>query len=166
MSLEPQISLEEADCYKKAEITYWVSRNEFRLVNELNKIAGSWNNIRIEKNVEILDGTQISKWLSVSEDGQVILDESGVKEFNGLSGENITILLAKRENFKTSYGVEITVKEGDLWLGWLNRYAEVAELKELILAGEKVKEKTSLSSDSPTVHGEDDIGDTYVEELI
>ena len=159
LNLEPQISLEEVDCYKKPEITS-ESPDLIRIANELNKIAGAEITYEFGKDIEVLDGTQISKWLSVSEDGEVILDESGVKEFVDYLGKTYNTF-GKTRRFKTSYGVEITVKGGDYgW--WLNRPAEVAELKELILAGEKVKRKP-VYHQTAQQYGEDDIGNTYVE---
>ncbi|MFY9178028.1 MAG: L,D-transpeptidase family protein [Caldicoprobacterales bacterium] len=158
-NLQPLVSLEEVDCYVKPEITS-DSPELNRIANELNKIAGAEIIYEFGKDVEILDGTQISQWLSVSEDGQVILDESGVKEFVDYIGKTYNTF-GKTRRFKTSYGVEIKVKGGDYgW--WLNRAKELEELIELILAGEKVKKDPAYYQKAQQ-YGEDDIGNTYVE---
>ena len=158
-NLEPIISLEEVDCYKKPEITS-EAQSLVQAVKELNKIAGAEIIYEFGKDTEILDGTQISKWLSTNEDGNVVLDESGVKEYVDYIGKTYNSF-GRTRTFKTSYGTKITVKGGDYgW--WLNRPLEVSELTELILAGEKVKKEPAYFQTAQQ-YGDDDIGDTYVE---
>ena len=158
-TLEPGISLEKIDCYYKPKITA-ESPVLLKAVKELNKIAGAEIIYEFGEDIEVLDGTQISQWLSVSEDGSVILDDSGVKEYVDYIGKTYNSF-GRTRKFKTSYGIEITVKGGDYgW--WLNRPLEVDELKELILAGEKVKKEPAYFQTAQQ-YGEDDIGDTYVE---
>lgn len=158
-NLEPEISLEEVDCYKKPKITS-KSSSLVQVVNKLNKIAGAEIVYEFGEDIEVLDGIQISKWLSISEDGDVVLDESGVKEYVDYIGKTYNSF-GRARKFKTSYGVEITVRGGDYgW--WLNRPLEVSELTELILAGEKVKKEPAYFQTAQQ-YGDDDIGDTYVE---
>ncbi len=158
-NLEPKISLEEVDCYKKPKITS-ESPNLVRIAKELNKIAGAEITYEFGEDIEVLDGTQISQWLSVSEDGIVVLDESGVKEFVDYIGKTYNTF-GKTRKFKTSYGTTVKVRGGDYgW--WLNRSEELSELTELILAGEKVKKKPAYYQTAQQ-YGDDDIGNTYVE---
>ncbi|NLJ67022.1 MAG: L,D-transpeptidase family protein [Clostridiales bacterium] len=158
-NLEPMISLEEIDCYKKPEIVA-DTPELLRVVNELNKIAGTEIVYEFGKDTEVLDGTLISKWLSVTEDYNVILDENGVKEYVDYIGKTYNSF-GRTRTFKTSYGTTIKVKGGDYgW--WLNRPLEVTELTELILAGEKVKKEPAYFQTAQQ-YGPDDIGNTYVE---
>lgn len=159
INLEPIISLEEVGCYKNPEVTS-KSPGLVQAVKELNKIAGAEITYEFGKDIEILDGSQISDWLSVIEDYNVILDETGVKEYVDYIGRTYNSF-GRTRTFKTSYGVEITVKGGDYgW--WLNRPLEVSELTELILSGEKLKRKPAYFQTAQQ-YGDDDIGDTYVE---
>lgn len=158
-NLEPMISLEEIGCYKRPEIVS-DSPNLVRAVNELNKIAGAEIVYEFGEDTEILDGTLISEWLSISEDYNVILDETGVKEYVDYIGKTYNTF-GRTRTFKTSYGTTIKVKGGDYgW--WLNRPLEFTELIKLILAGEKVKKEPAYYQTAQQ-YGPDDIGDTYVE---
>ena len=158
-NLEPNVSLEEMDCYYKPNITS-ESPDLVRTLNELNKIAGAEIVYEFGEDIEVLDGDQISQWLSIAKDGSVVLDESGVKEYVDYIGKTYNSF-GRTRRFKTSYGIEITVRGGDYgW--WLNRPLEVTELTELILAGEKVKREPAYFQTAQQ-YGDDDIGDTYVE---
>lgn len=159
MSLEPRLSLEEADSYIKPKVTS-ESPKLIQAVEELNNIAGAEIIYEFGQDTEILDGIKISEWLSISEDGNVILDESGVKEYVDYLGKTYNTF-GRTRSFKTSYGVEIKVIGGDYgW--WLNRPLEVTELTELILTGEKTKKKPAYFQTAQQ-YGDDDIGNTYVE---
>ncbi|NLC42870.1 MAG: L,D-transpeptidase family protein [Clostridiales bacterium] len=158
-NLEPSLSLEEADTYLKPKVTS-KSPKLIQAVEELNKIAGAEIIYAFGKDTEVLDGNKISEWLSISENGNVVLDESGVKEYVDYIGKTYNSF-GRTRSFKTSYGVEIKVKGGDYgW--WLNRPLEVTELTELILAGEKRKKKPAYHQTAQQ-YGDDDIGNTYVE---
>ena len=158
-NLEPGLSLEGADSYIKPKVTS-KSPKLIQAVDELNSIAGAEIIYEFGKDTEILDGIKISEWLSISEDGNVVLDESGVKEYVDYIGKTYNSF-GRTRTFQTSYGVEIKVKGGDYgW--WLNRPLEVSELTELILAGEKMKKKPAYFQTAQQ-YGDDDIGNTYVE---
>ena len=158
-NLEPRLSLEEADSYEKPKITS-KSPSLVQAVRELNHIAGAEITYEFGEDTEILDGIQISTWLSISEDGIVVLDELGVKEYVDYLGKTYNSF-GRTRTFKTSYGVEIKVRGGDYgW--WLNRPLEVSELTEMILAGEKAKKEPAYFQTAQQ-YGDDDIGNTYVE---
>ena len=70
-----------------------------KTVEELNKIAGAEIIYEFGENIEILDGTSISQWLSVTDDGSVVLDESGVKILLTIL-EQLIIPLAEQESLK------------------------------------------------------------------
>ncbi len=159
INLDSIISLEEVDCYENPEVTSQ-SPELIQAVKELNKIAGAEITYEFGEDIEILDGSQISKWLSVTEDYNVTLNENNVKEYVDYIGRTYNSF-GKTRTFKTSYGTEITVKGGDYgW--WLNRPLEVSELTKLILNGEKLKREPAYFQTAQQ-YGDDDIGDTYVE---
>lgn len=159
VNLEPIISLEEVDCYEKPEITSQ-SPDLVQAVKELNKIAEAEITYEFGEDIEVLDGSQISKWLSVTEDYNVTLDKNGVKEYVDYIGKTYNSF-GRTRTFKTSYGTTIKVQGGDYgW--WLNRPLEVSELTELILNGEKLKREPAYFQTAQQ-YGDDDIGNTYVE---
>ncbi|NMA95510.1 MAG: L,D-transpeptidase family protein [Clostridiales bacterium] len=158
-NLEPALDLEEVDCYIKPDLTTQ-SPVLVKAVDELNKISGAEIIYEFGKDIEILDGNQISQWLSLTDDYEVVFDKSGVKDFVDYIGKTYNTF-GKTRTFKTSYGTTITVKGGDYgW--WLNRPLEVEELTELILAGEKLKREPAYFQTAQQ-YGDDDIGNTYVE---
>lgn len=159
LSLEPKLSIEEAGCYEKPELL-----SDYPLLvnalNELNRIAGAKITYEFGEVTEVLDGSQISKWLSVDDNFKVHFEKEKIKEFVDYIGKTYNTFGKARE-FKTSYGDVITVKGGDYgW--WLNRAQEESELGELIESGSQVT-KIPAYYQTAQRYGEDDIGDTYVE---
>ena len=77
---EPAIFLEKINCYVNPEITFQ-STNLIQAMKELNQIAGTKITYEFDEDIEILDGSQISEWLSVDEDYHVALDENGVQAY-------------------------------------------------------------------------------------
>lgn len=159
MELQPTLLIEDIDGYEQPKIT---SSNEKLLeaLEEMNRIAGAKITYEFGEDIEILDGSKISEWISVNEDFTVHLDTDGVREYVDYIGKNYNSFGRTRE-FKTSYGDVITVKGGDYgW--WLNRPEETKELTELIQNGEKLT-KEPVYYQTAQQYGKDDIGDTYVE---
>lgn len=159
LSLNPSINLEEGGYYEAAEIN---AENEklIEAAKEMNKIAGANISYEFGENIEVLNGQQISEWLSVEEDYTVTLDPEGVKEFVDYIGKTYNSF-GRVRTFKTSYGPTLQIKGGDYgW--WLDRPTEVKELTELLLEGETlVREPAYLQVAQQ--YGDDDIGNTYVE---
>jgi hypothetical protein len=157
--LEPTLSIEEVKAYEEPKIT---SENPklVAAVNEMNKIAGSKITYNFGEDIEILDGSKISEWLSVNKKYEVNLDAEGVKEFVDHIGWAYNSF-GKTRTFTTTYGDVIEVRGGDYgW--WLNRGKEVSELTELLLEGKQlVKEPAYFQT--AMQYGKDDVGDTYVE---
>ena len=153
------IILEEEDLYEKPEITSEYPKLA-KAVKTLNKYAGTKITYEFGEDIEVLDGSKISEWLSVDEDYTVHFDETKVKEYVDYIGKTYNSF-GRERTFKTSYGKVIKVKGGDYgW--WLNRPEEVKELTELIKNGEKLT-KTPVYFQTAQQYGKDDIGDTYVE---
>lgn len=159
ISLQPTLSLEEADCYVKPKIT---SDNPklVKALNEMNKIASAEITYEFGEDIEILDGSKISEWISVNKKFKVKLDEAGIKEYVDYIGKTYNSF-GRTRTFKTSYGDVIEVKGGDYgW--WLDRATEITELSELIKKGEQTVRKPAYFQTAQE-YGPDDIGDTYVE---
>jgi hypothetical protein len=159
VSLDSEISLEDTNSYEVAKIT---SDNPDLLdvLNEMNKIAGTKITYEFGDNVEVLDGSKISDWLSVDENEKVQLSSDKVKEYVDYIGKTYNSF-GRTRTFTTSYGDVIEIAGGDYgW--WLDRSTEVKQLTELILNGaNQVKEPTYFQTAQQ--YGKDDIGNTYVE---
>ncbi len=158
-SLETSLSLEEADCYEKAEITS-ESPKLMQALEEINRMAGARITYEFGENTEIVDGDRISQWLSVDEDSEVVLDSDGVKEFVDYLGKTYNTF-GRVRTFKTTYGDVLQINGGDYgW--WLDRATEITELSQLIQNGENTVREPAYFQTAQQ-YGDDDIGDTYVE---
>ncbi len=158
-SLAPSISIEKEGCYEEPLITAENPKLQ-KALKKMNQIAATEITYEFGEVTEILNGEQISKWISVNEDFVVEFEENGIKEYVDYIGKTYNSFGRVRE-FKTSYGDVIKVSGGDYgW--WLNRPEEVAELRELIRKGVKQK-RTPIYFQTAQQYGKDDIGDTYVE---
>lgn len=160
LTLEPVLSLEEIDCYEKPEITVLYQPLQDAL-EEMNKLAGTRITYEFGDKTEVLDGSIVSKWISVDDEYKVTYDPGdGIKEFVDYIGKTYNTF-GKKRTFKTSYGDVIKVEGGDYgW--WLNRPAETAELEQLVKEGAQIKREPIYFQTSQQ-YGDDDIGDTYVE---
>lgn len=158
-SLEPTLNLEKAGVYEEAKVTTG-NKKLLQALEEMNKIAGAKITYQFGDVTEVLDGNQISKWLTLGKDYKVELNPDGIKEYVDYIGKNYNSF-GRVRTFKTSYGDEIQVKGGDYgW--WLNRGQEVKELTELIQNGsQQVKEPSYYQTAQQ--YGKDDVGTTYVE---
>lgn len=158
--MNPKLFLEDLDCYEKPEIT-----SEYpplkQALEEMNKLAGARITYEFGDKVEVLDGSMISRWISLSDDFVVSFEpEEGIKQFVDYIGKTYNTF-GKTRTFKTTYGDVIKVSGGDYgW--WLNRPKEVEELLELVKSGAVLK-KEPVYFQTAQQYGEDDIGDTYVE---
>lgn len=159
LTMEPTVSIEEADCYEKPAL----SSDAPELANalkEMNRLTGTRVTYQFGENTEILDGSQISEWLSVDENYQVTLNKDKIKEYVDYIGKTYNTF-GKTRTFKTSYKETVKVEGGDYgW--WLDRKSEVAELTELVKNGEQIV-RTPVYFQTAQQYGEDDIGKTYVE---
>jgi hypothetical protein len=126
----------------------------------MNKLAGAEITYKFGKDTEVLDGTTISKWITVDENYKVNFDPSGIKDFVDYIGKTYNSF-GRVRTFKTSYKKVVKIEGGDYgW--WLNRPKEVEELTELVKNGAKVVKEPAYYQTAQQ-YGDDDIGDTYVE---
>ena len=108
----------------------------------------------------VLNGERISQWLGVDEEGNLILDEGGIRVFVDELAERYDTL-GKPRIFKTtdSREVEIPAKK----YGWqVDKEGEFQAIRASILAGEQVEREPVFSSRAVSLEG-NDFGNTYVE---
>lgn len=158
--MKPKLFLDEIDCYEKPDITseYPPLKNA---LDEMNKLAGASITYEFGAITEVLDGSLISEWISVSDDFTVSFEpDEGIKKYVDYIGKTYNTF-GKVRTFKTSYGDVIKVSGGDYgW--WLNRPKEVLELLELVNNGANIK-KEPVYFQMAQQYGDDDVGNTYVE---
>ncbi len=159
MSGETSISLDQENCYVDPEYT----AESVEVVNAtevLNTYVSSEITYEFGDDTEYLGSDEINKWLTVSEDWEVEIDEELVREFVDYIGSTYNTI-GKTRNFTTTGGDTIQITSGDY--GWnLKRDAETEELIEAIKEGyQGVKEPNYHRTAAQ--YGEQDWGDTYVE---
>ena len=156
--LADTVNLSDAGCYETAEITS--DNEELRASFEnLQKYADITITYTFGDKQEILDGATIVTWLE-TDGSRVTLDETQVADYVEYLRKNYNTIF-KTRTFKTSYDIDVTIKEGDYgW--WLNTQQETAELVEMIEKGES-GERTPVYYQTAAAHGMPDYGDTYVE---
>lgn len=158
LSLKERVNLEEAGCYQTPEVTA-----EDEALNQIQQKLQKYGNLQITytfgDNQEILDGETISSWLHV--DGtEVTLDQAHVEAYVASLRKSYDTIFRPR-TFQTSYGTEVTIKEGDYgW--WMNSDQEVQELMDMIERGESGV-RTPVYYQTADQYGTPDYGQTYVE---
>ncbi len=157
-ALQPEIDLEQANCYKKPEIT---SSDETLCANV--ETLNTWLSAKVtytfdEKNY-VVDASMIQPWLIIKKK-KVSLDTDKIKEFlDGLRRKYDTIF--QEREFTTTYGDTITIKGGDYgW--WMNVSGETKKLTQLIKEG-KTEERTPEYYQKAASYTGHDYGDSYVE---
>lgn len=156
---ETELNLEEEHCYKEPK--YTLSSYKTHIVgNLLNRYVSANIAYQFDGKKEIVNGDTIHKWLTVSENLEVVINKIAVKEYiNELSRKYDTVGVAR--SFKTSVGKTVTVKGG--LYGWkIDRDAEAESLLKNITRGEGV-EKEPIYVQRALSRGEDEIGNTYLE---
>lgn len=158
-TLQETLSLEEAGVYQEPEFR----RDDETLIKALdtmNQYAGVTITYQFGEKTELLNGDRIQEWISLSEDGTVDLDASGIASYvEELAATYNTSNKAK--TLKTSYGTTIQVTGGSY--GWrINQSEEAKELEALIRSGES-QTREPVYGQTAASHGEQDYGSTYVE---
>ena len=108
----------------------------------------------------VLNGERISQWIGIDNEGNLILDEGGIRAFVDELAEKYDTL-GKTRVFKTTDAreVEILAKK----YGWqVDKKGEFQAIKASILAGEQVDREPLFSSRAVSLEG-NDFGNTYVE---
>jgi vancomycin resistance protein YoaR len=153
------IDLEAINCYVKPQYTS-SSQKIIDTKNILNKYAFSKITYTFGKYKELLDGSTINKWITVDEKFEVTFDEKEVKNYIDVLSKSYNTIGEKRE-FVSSSGRTVNVMGGDY--GWsINRDKETKSLITAIKEG-KTLEKEPAYIQTALSHGNNDIGNTYVE---
>ena len=157
-ALAQRLDLEEAGCYRTPSVTS-EDENLQQILKQLLQYTDFQITYTFGEHTEVLNGETVSSWLST--DGtEVKLDESQVEAFVVSLRKRYDSIFRPR-TFMTSYGKEVTIKEGDYgW--WMNYTREIQELSEMIRRGES-GERTPVYYQTAARYGKPDYGDTYVE---
>ena len=158
-NLEPSISIDDVDCYKKPTLTS-DDKDLGEAVELANRYASTQLTYEFGKDTEVLDSKIIAPAISIDKEFKVNIDEQKIRDFVNYIGKNYNSFGMTR-TLMTSYGVEVKISGGDYgW--WLNRDAELKEIIECIKKGEQ-KVKEPVYYQTANQHGDDDVGNTYVE---
>lgn len=156
--MEEQVNLEEAGCYEEPEVT----SEDTQLQDTYAKLQNYVNVVityTFGTEKEVLDGDTIINWLII-DGAQVTFDHAMAEEYVASLRKKYDTIFHKR-TFQTSYGVEVTIDQGDYgW--WMDTPQETEELIGMLERGESgervpVYRQTAASYETP------DYGDTYVE---
>lgn len=156
--LEGQVDLDAAGCYDEPEVTLEDAGLK-KTYEKLQKYANAVITYTFGAEQEVLDGDTIAGWITRS-GNRVSLDRELVKEYVSALRKRHDTVFHKRK-FLTSYGVEVTIDQGDYgW--WMDTEQETDELIKALNRGESgervpVYRQTAASYDDP------DYGNSYVE---
>jgi len=128
----------------------------------LNKYVSSEIDYTFGEGKESLDGSTINKWLGVDENMEVKFDETKVKDYIEALCKTYNTVGSTR-SFTTSSGTIVNISGGDY--GWnINEAKETKDLISTIKEGKSITKEPVYSQKAFSLsHGNNDIGDTYVE---
>ena len=158
LALDSSLDLEEAGCYKVAELD-----GENGELNAALELANQYISARIiydwNGNEVIVDASVIRKWISVEKD-VVELDEKKIGKFLTRQADEYDTY-GKSKVFLTTDGREIDLHNGVF--GWLTDLeTEAPELINAVKNGETIK-KQPVHTDKPPEAWQVSIDDSYVE---
>ncbi len=158
-NLKTELVLEDLGVYKKAAVTSG-DQSLTETADKLNRYLTVTVTYQFGDAQEILDKDTISGWISLAEDGSILVDEEQAAAYvKGLADRYDT--LGKPKTLKTTGGDVVTITGGTF--GWsINQEEETKQLIEVIRSGESQVREPVYSSTARS-HGENDYGDTYVE---
>ncbi len=156
---EESISLDDEDAYVPPEI-FEDTAALVSLCETANGFVGAEITYDFSDRFWVVDGETIAGWLEFADDFSYSWDEEQIASYvYNMAYETDTFGLT--HTFTTTGGSTITLKGGDY--GWcINQSATVAQLIELIEAGEQVSTEP-IYRYSGLCRATDDIGDSYVE---
>ncbi len=153
------LNLEEEECYENPKYTK-ESKEIIETNNKLNSIINFNITYNIGDRKEIVDGDIISKWIDVSDDFQIKINEDAVKKYVYTLASKYNTFGGKRM-FKTTDSGTVSVAGGNY--GWIvDQKAEVQKLIEDFKENKSI-EREPIYSQTAVSRDENDIGNTYVE---
>ena len=153
------LNLDKANCYEKPKYT-----SKAKEAKEAKDLLNKYTSLKITytfgDNKEMIDGSTINKWLYVDENMNVTFNEKQIRKYvDSLATKYNTF--GKTRTFATASGKTVQVYGGNY--GWIiNKSEEVKSLIEVIKKG-KDATKEPIYSQKAASHGNNDIGNTYVE---
>lgn len=154
-----QVSLDEQDCYIAPKV-YKEDEKLKKECEEVNKLLAVEITYDFGDRKEVVGSDEIADWITFGDDYSYSLDDDKITEYVHQLGLKYDTFGLSRQ-FTTHDGQTITLKGGDY--GWcINKKKTVAQLKELVLAGETTTVEpvylyTGICRDT------NDIGSTYIE---
>jgi len=157
-ALKPVMKLTEIDCRKDVTVT---SDSE-----ELNRLCASLNRFKdvtityvFEDQTEVLDGTELAKWIDGTADGELIVNQEKVAGYVKYLADKYDTY-GKPRTFKTTSGREVTIKGA---YGW-----QIKQDEEIIALTRMVKNCSTQTREPAYSHRGasrtgNDFGNTYVE---
>lgn len=147
------------DDYENPQYT----QNSSELTDAMAKIQKYQNAVityQVQGGEEKIDAEQMEKFIHVSDDLEVSLDEKEIEKYvQSLASKYNTY--ADVRAFQTSSGDTVNIGGGDY--GWIvNKAKEAEQLKADLEAGEPVS-REPIYSQRAFVEGANDIGNTYIE---
>ncbi|MBP3887332.1 MAG: L,D-transpeptidase/peptidoglycan binding protein [Cellulosilyticum sp.] len=157
---EENLSLEEHECYKLAEVTTEDEGLKARK-EALNKYVGSVITYDFGDRQEVLTGETIDQWIEIDYNNNVTLNEEAVGKYVTALAEQYDTLSGSR-SFNTSVGTTVSVSGGDY--GWkIDRAGETQALVELLKKGNQHITRTPVYAQEGYCRNQNDIGNSYVE---
>lgn len=157
------ISLEDCDCYLKAEVTA-VSLQA--ACEEANSMSGLTITYDFEDREEVLDSATIVEWVSSDSNGNITVDENAAKAWvqANIADKYDTFVAGYTRTFKSTLQGSVELPLGSQGIyGWKTNVDETtSELISLIKAGESVTVEP-VYKQKGYCRGTDDIGNTYIE---
>ncbi|MCD8019536.1 MAG: L,D-transpeptidase/peptidoglycan binding protein [Clostridiales bacterium] len=153
------VDIEEEECYKNP--TYTKDSEEIVSSNEtLNKYVSTDIVYDFEDRTQELTGKTIHKWLTLTDDFKVKLNEEKVADYVAKMAEKYDTVGVER-SFTSIAGNNITVSGGTY--GWkIDQEAETAKLIKQIKKGKQTTRELEYEHIAKS-RAENDLGDTYVE---
>ncbi len=156
---ESTIDLVKMNCYVKPQYTS-KSQKVVDAKNALNKAVAAKITYTFGDKNEVLDSKNISSWLSVDNDYNIVVDEGKVKNYVDTLAANYDTV-GKTRSFHTTAGNTININGGDY--GWqIDIDKEVKALIDNIKNGQLIT-KEPIYSEKTASRDNNDIGNTYVE---
>lgn len=150
LNREIELDLDLMDCYINPKYTS-NSQKVKETRNTLDKYVSTQIKYTFGNNKEQIEGSEITNWLRVNENLEVIIEEEKVREYVNTLCERYNIS-GRTRNFKTTSGELIQIDGGD----FAYSINESKEIENIILAIKEGKIKEMEPSYC-------DIGSTYVE---
>ncbi|MCB2311431.1 L,D-transpeptidase/peptidoglycan binding protein [Clostridium tagluense] len=156
---EATIDLESINYYVNPQYTS-KSKKVVDTRSMLNKYVSSKITYTFGEDKELLDSSTINKWIVVDENIKVTFDEKEVENYmDELSNKYNTI--GKSRNFVSSSKKAMNINTGDY--GWsINKDKETEALISTIKEGKTITKEPAYTQ-TALYHGNDDMGNTYVE---